>query len=49
MTEIPFYDFPKSPILIIVFFGIITAIVTVYVANVFYFNSPMNEDKEKIK
>ncbi len=45
MTEIPFYDFPKSPILIIGFFGIITAMVTLYVVNRKYFNSPLNEDR----
>ncbi|ADO98453.1 hypothetical protein PRSM4_069 [Prochlorococcus phage P-RSM4] len=44
MQNIPFYDFPKSPILILGFFGIVVALVTLYVVNVKYFNSPFNED-----
>lgn len=47
MTEIPFYDFPKSPILIIGFFGIITAMITLVVVNRDYFNSPFNEDNQR--
>jgi len=45
MNNVPFYDFPQSPILIIGFFGIITALAVLYVANRKYFNSPLNEDK----
>ena len=44
MTEIPFYDFPKSPILITGFFGILVALITLYIANRDYFNSPINLD-----
>ncbi len=47
MTEIPFYDFPSSPILIIGFFGIITAMITLFVVNRDYFNSPFNEDNKR--
>lgn len=44
---VPFYDFPQSPILIIGFFGILTAMLVLYVANRKYFNSPFNEDNQK--
>tara|TARA_X000000368_G_scaffold8545_1_gene6692 strand:- start:755 stop:901 length:147 start_codon:yes stop_codon:yes gene_type:complete len=44
---VPFYDFPQSPILIIGFFGIVTAMLVLYVANRKYFNSPFNEDNQK--
>ena len=49
VNEVPFNDFPKSPILIIGFFGIIVAIVTVYTVNKAYFNSPFNLDNQKKK
>jgi|TARA_Y100000816_G_C26040896_1_gene545183 hypothetical protein len=44
--EVPFYDFPQSPILIIGFFGIFTALGVLYVANRKYFSSPFNEDNK---
>ena len=44
--NIPTYDFPQSPILIIGFFGIFTAMAVLYVANRKYFNSPLNEDRK---
>lgn len=44
---VPFYDFPQSPILIIGFFGIVTAMLVLYVANRKYFNSPFNEDNQR--
>ncbi len=45
MQSVPFYDFPQSPILLIGFAGIVTALAVLYVANRKYFNSPLNEDK----
>lgn len=48
MTQIPTYDFPQSPILIIGFFGIFTALAVLYVANKDYFGSPLNEDKRNV-
>lgn len=47
IMDIPTYDFPQSPILIIGFFGIFTALLVLYVANRDYFGSPLNEDKRK--
>tara|TARA_B100001778_G_C18574827_1_gene624387 strand:- start:662 stop:802 length:141 start_codon:yes stop_codon:yes gene_type:complete len=44
MQTVPFYDFPSSPILIIGFFGILTALAVLFVANKKYFSSPFNED-----
>ena len=46
MQTVPFYDFPQSPILIIGFFGIFTALIVLYVANRDYFNRPLNRDKK---
>ena len=46
MQTVPFYDFPQSPILIIGFFGIFTALIVLYIANRDYFNSPLNRDKK---
>ena len=45
MQSVPFYDFPQSPILLIGFAGIVTALAVLYVAKRKYFNSPLNEDK----
>ena len=47
--NIPVYDFPHSPILILGFFGIIVAIVTLFIAYNKYFNSPLNRDKKFVK
>ena len=47
MNNIPTYDFPQSPILILGFFGILVALVTLYIANRDYFSSPLNRDKIK--
>jgi len=47
MQNVPFYDFPSSPILLIGFFGILTALAVLYVANRKYFNSPFNEDNNR--
>ena len=46
MPAVPFYDFPQSPILIIGFFGIFTALIVLYIANRDYFNSPLNRDRK---
>tara|TARA_R100001443_G_scaffold38282_1_gene51752 strand:+ start:125 stop:319 length:195 start_codon:yes stop_codon:yes gene_type:complete len=43
-TTVPTYDIPQSPILLLGFAGILVALVTLYVANRKYFNSPFNED-----
>ena len=47
MQSVPFYYFPQSPILLIGFAGIVTALAVLYVANRKYFNSPFNEDNNK--
>ena len=44
--NVPVYDFPNSPILILGFFGILVAIATLFVAYNKYFNSPFNRDKK---
>ena len=44
IPNVPFYDFPQSPILILGFFGILVALFTVYTVNKAYFNSPFNDD-----
>jgi len=43
--EVPFYDFPQSPILIIGFLGIMFTLVLLYFVNRAYFGSPLNEDR----
>ena len=43
--EVPFYDFPESPILIVGFFGILFTLVLLYVVNRDYFASPLNRDR----
>ena len=47
--NVPVYDFPNSPILILGFFGILVAISTLFIANNKYFNSPFNRDKKFLK
>ena len=47
MPAVPFYDFPQSPILIIGFFDILTALAVLFVANRKYFSSPFNEDNQR--
>lgn len=44
MQTVPFYDFPKSPILIIGFFGIFFTLILLYFVNRAYFESPLNMD-----
>tara|TARA_B100001287_G_scaffold59675_1_gene47796 strand:+ start:261 stop:401 length:141 start_codon:yes stop_codon:yes gene_type:complete len=46
MPTVPTYDFPQSPILILGFFGILTALAVLYVANRDYFSSPLNRDRK---
>ena len=43
--EVPFYDFPESPILIVGFLGILFTLVLLYVVNRDYFASPLNHDR----
>ena len=47
--NVPVYDFPNSPILILGFFGIFVSIVTLVIAYNKYFNSPLNRDKNFVK
>ena len=44
--DVPVYDFPNSPILLIGFFGILVALVTLFITYNKYFNSPLNRDKK---
>ena len=44
--NVPVYDFPNSPILILGFFGILVALVTLFITFNKYFNSPLNRDKK---
>ena len=44
--NVPVYDLPNSPILILGFMGIITALLTLLIAYKNYFNSPLNKDKK---
>ena len=44
--EVPFYDFPESPILIVGFLGILFTLVLLYVVNRDYFASPLNKDRK---
>ena len=47
--NIPVYDFPNSPILILGFFGILVALATLSISYNKYFNSPLNRDKKFVK
>ena len=47
--NIPVYDFPNSPILILGFFGILVALVTLFITYNKYFNSPLNRDRKFVK
>ena len=47
--NVPVYDFPNSPILILGFFGILVAISTLFITYNNYFNSPLNRDKKFVK
>ena len=43
--NIPVYDFPNSPILILGFLGILVSLLTLMFSYRKYFNSPFNIDK----
>ena len=43
--EVPVYDIPDSPILIVVFLGFIFTLVVLYIVNRDYFASPLNRDR----
>ena len=43
--NVPVYDFPQSPILIVGFLGIMFTLVLLYFVNREYFGSPLNEDR----
>ena len=45
MTNVPVYDLPQSPILIVGFFGILLTLVLLYFVNRAYFESPLNRDR----
>ena len=47
--DIPVYDFPNSPILLIGFLGIFVALATLFITYKKYFNSPLNRDKKFAK
>jgi len=47
--NVPVYDFPNYPILILGFLGILVAIATLFTAYSKYFNSPLNRDKKFVK
>ena len=47
--NVPVYDFPNSPILLLGFFGILIALTTLFIAYNKYFNSPLNRDKKFVK
>ena len=44
--NVPTYDLPQSPILIIGFFGILFTLVLLYFVNRAYFESPLNRDRK---
>ena len=43
--EVPYYDIPQSPLLIVGFLGILFTLVLLYVVNRDYFASPLNRDR----
>ena len=43
--NVPVYDIPESPILIVGFLGILFTLVLLYVVNRDYFGSPLNRDR----
>ncbi len=47
--NIPVYDFPNSPILLLGFFGILVSLATLFIAYNKYFNSPFNRDNKYVK
>ena len=47
--DVPVYDFPNSPILLLGFFGILVALTTLFITYKKYFNSPLNKDRKFVK
>ena len=47
--DVPVYEFPNSPILLLGFFGILVALTTLFITHNKYFNSPLNRDKKFVK
>ena len=47
--DVPVYDFPNSPILLLGFSGILVALVTLFITYIKYFNSPLNRDKKFVE
>ena len=47
MTNVPVYELPQSPILIVGFSGILFTLIVLYVVNRDYFNSPLNDDNKR--
>ena len=47
--NVPVYDFPNSPILLLGFSGILVALTTLFITYIKYFNSPLNRDKKFTK
>ena len=47
--DVPVYDLPNSPILLLGFLGILVALITLIITNNKYFNSPLNRDKKFVK
>ena len=44
--NVPVYDIPESPILIVGFLDILFTLVLLYVVNRDYFASPLNKDRK---
>ena len=47
--NVPVYDFPNSPILLLGFSGIVVALSTLLITYIKYFKSPLNRDKKFAK
>tara|TARA_B100000963_G_scaffold328322_1_gene316718 strand:- start:557 stop:727 length:171 start_codon:yes stop_codon:yes gene_type:complete len=47
--NIPVYDLPNSPILLLGFFGVLLALTTLFISYNKYFNSPLIRDKKFVK
>ena len=44
--NVPVYDIPESPILIVGFLGIMVTLVLLYFVNPDYFAAPLNKDRK---
>ena len=47
--NVPVYDIPNSPILLLGFLGILVSLTTLLITYNKYFNSPLNRDKNFVK